>query len=188
VPFSTSRAWWFRTGDLSRSASGCGRVRAEIKVNHLVGGRGALTRLGDNQRYAIYRQHMRLAEKFGLRVYAILIQKVKIKRQYRNPRDIAWEFLMQRLERASDAEDEPVLLTHDEGESAAIRKLARKARRVGKAGSRFGTGMLQVPFRLLLDDPVPRNSAESYFMQLADLAAVAAFRLTTAATRPGGAN
>ncbi|MGK5171828.1 DUF3800 domain-containing protein [Geodermatophilus sp. CPCC 205761] len=152
------------------------RVRAEVKANHLVGGRGALSGLGEKQRHAIYRQHMRLAEKLGLRVFAVVIQKDKIKNQNRNPRDIAWEFLLQRLERASDAFDQPIWLTHDEGESAAIRKLARKARRIGKAGSRFGTGTLKVPFRLLLDDPVPRDSAQSYFIQLADLAAYAAFR------------
>jgi hypothetical protein len=65
---------------------------------------------------------------------------------------------------------------HDEGDTAAIRKLARKSRRAAIAGSRFGTGHLNVPFNLLIDDPAPRNSAQSYFIQLADLCAYAAFR------------
>jgi Protein of unknown function (DUF3800) len=60
--------------------------------------------------------------------------------------------------------------------------LARKARRAGSAGSAFGTGSLKRPARLILDDPVPRKSHESYFIQLADLDAYAAFRKLYAPT------
>lgn len=68
------------------------------------------------------------------------------------------------------------MLVHDEGEGPIVRKLARKARRAGTAGSAFGTGVLQRPARLLLDDPVARDSRQSYFLQLADLTAYAAYR------------
>ncbi len=152
------------------------RVRDEIKANHLVRGKGVAAGLGDQQRRAVFRQHMRLADKLGLMVFAVVIEKAKIKKQTMNPRDLAWEFLLQRLERASTKSGEPVMLLHDEGDSLAIRKLARKARRAGQAGSAFGTGTLKMPFKLLLDDPVPRNSQQSYFVQLADLAAYAAYR------------
>lgn len=67
-------------------------------------------------------------------------------------------------------------MIHDEGDPLTIRKRARKARRAGVAGSAFGVGMLRAPFRNLLDDPVPRDSRQSYFLQLADLDAYAAFR------------
>lgn len=152
------------------------RVRAEIKSNYLVGGRGPCTGLGDQQRRAIYRQHLRLASKIDLEVFAVVIEKQKIINRSRNPRNIAWEFLLQRLERTSGARGAPIFLMHDEGDTAAIRKLARKSRRAAIAGSRFGTGHLDVPFSLLIDDPSPRNSAQSYFIQLADLCAYAAFR------------
>jgi hypothetical protein len=65
---------------------------------------------------------------------------------------------------------------HDEGEEATIRAIARKARRAGTAGSMLGTGRLSVPFTRLVDDPVAKKSDHSYFIQLADLAAFAAFR------------
>ena len=68
------------------------------------------------------------------------------------------------------------MVVHDEGETAVIRKIARKARRAGSAGSAFGTGHLDRPARLLVDDPISRDSRQSYFVQLADLSAYAAFR------------
>jgi hypothetical protein len=58
-----------------------------------------------------------------------------------------------------------------------IRKIARKTRRAGSGGSAFGTGSLRRPARLLIEDPMPKNSTHSYFLQHADLAAYAAFRV-----------
>jgi hypothetical protein len=69
-----------------------------------------------------------------------------------------------------------VLVVHDEGDEMRVRRLARRTRRAGIAGSAFGPGYLKVPFRGLLDDPVSRRSHESLFLQLADLIAYAAFR------------
>jgi len=84
--------------------------------------------------------------------------------------------MLQRLERFMTRNDTEILLVHDEGENLIVRKLARKARRAGTAGSRFGTGRLSVPAKNLLDDPMPRDSRQSYFLQLADLVAFAAHR------------
>jgi Protein of unknown function (DUF3800) len=93
-----------------------------------------------------------------------------------NPADVAWEFMLQRLERFTTSSDTNVLLVHDEGYAHRVRTLTRKARRAGGAGSMFGTGHLHLPARLIVDDPVPRSSDQSYFLQAADLVAYAAFR------------
>jgi len=154
-------------------------MRDEIKSNYLLRGSGSLGRLalGEHQRRAIYRQHMRLASKLPVRAFAVVIRKERIRnRDSLNPRDIAWEFLLQRIERHSTTGNTPILIVHDEGDSLNIRKLARKARRANIAGSAFGTGHFQLPARLLIDDPVPRESHQSYFVQLADLVAFAAYR------------
>jgi hypothetical protein len=153
-------------------------VRAEIKANYLLynGGVFFKLKLSERARFRVYRGLMRLQQKLGVRAFAVVIQKAKISKSSLNARDVAWEYLLQRLERLSTTEDTPIMLLHDEGEGPTVRALARKARRIGTAGSAFGTGSLNVPCRRLIDDPVSRNSKESYFLQLADLTAYAAFR------------
>lgn len=156
-------------------------VRAELKANYLLQNGGpylSANPLSERARFAIYRQTMRLQPKLELDTFAVVIDKAKASEKHpgRPVQDIAWEWLLQRLERRSVYEDKYVMLIHDEGEAENVRKLVRKARRIGTAGSRFGTGMLNVPFKKLVDDPAPRDSRQSYFLQLADLSAYAAFR------------
>lgn len=163
-------------------------IRAEIKANYLLRNAGPFRTLGlsERARKAIYRQHLRLHGKIGLNTFAVLIRKpeLEIKLPGANPRDTAWDYMLQRLERLTTKSNQTLVLTHDEGENAIIRRLARKARRAGTAGSAFGTGQLTVPFRLLADDPVPKQSVQSYFLQMADLAAFAAYRHLYASPHP----
>ena len=155
-------------------------VRAELKANYLLRNGGPLRPLGlsESARFAIYRQTMRLHPKLGFRTFAILVNKQN--HPNRTADDLAWEYLLQRLERFSEKDKlgvrHRIMVVHDEGNALAVRALARKARRAGGAGSMFGTGYMSLPFGGLLDDPVPRDSKQSYFLQMADLAAYAAFR------------
>jgi Protein of unknown function (DUF3800) len=159
-------------------------VRAELKANYLLRNEGPFFKdhpLPAGMRHTIYRQSMRLHSKIGLQTFAVLIDKAKLeeRRPGLSPRDVAWEYLLQRLERASNGPPlgpTDILLVHDAGEAEIARRLARKARRHGTAGSRFGTRSINVPFDRLIDDPIPRDSRQSYFVQLADLDAYAAFR------------
>jgi hypothetical protein len=151
-------------------------VRAEIKANYLLHNGGPFRPLGlsESVRHVIYRQAMRLQPKLGFKTFAIVVNKAA--HPNRTADDLAWECLLQRLERFSHYEEEVVLVVHDEGNQLAVRKIARKSRRAGSAGSMLGTGVLKRPFSQLLDDPVSRVSAQSYFLQFADLAAYASFR------------
>jgi hypothetical protein len=155
-------------------------VRAEVKANYLLRGKGTLwtLKLSERERHEIYRAMMRVQAELELQTFAIVINKQELVDRGRdeNAREFAWEFLLQRLERQTTTTHTPAILNHDEGEGAVVRKLARKARRIGSAGSAFGTGHLDRPARLLIDDPVSRDSSQSYFIQLADLSAYAAFR------------
>ena len=43
-----------------------------------------------------------------------------------DPRLKAWEFLLQRLERLVTKNNEPILIVHDEGDSASIKKMIER--------------------------------------------------------------
>lgn len=117
---------------------------------------------------------LRLCPKLEIKVFAIVIRKELLTTG--DAHDFAWTFLLQRLERLTTRQGVEAIVFHDEGDEMRVRALARRARRAGVAGSTFGTGHVQVPFRGLLDDPVSRRSHESRFLQLSDLIAYAAFR------------
>jgi Protein of unknown function (DUF3800) len=156
-------------------------IRAEVKANYLLRNGGPHFRahpVSEGARYRIYRGFLRLQRKLDLSVFGVVVRKDRMQRLAitRDPREMAWEWLLQRLERFSTKGATEVLLVHDEGESAMIRKATRRARRAGTAGSAIGGGPLRRPARLIVDDPVPRQSDQSYFVQLADLVAYAAFR------------
>lgn len=157
-------------------------MRAELKANYLLRNGGPWLSehpLPTGMRHAIYRAHMRVQPKLSMTAFAVVIDKPKAISKFgaaRATSDIAWEYLLQRLERRATKEDTQILLIHDDGDALTIRKRARKARRAGTAGSAFGTSRVSVPFTRLLDDPVPRDSQQSYFLQLADFNAYAAFR------------
>jgi hypothetical protein len=156
-------------------------VRAEIKANFLLrnGGPFRALALPEATRRSIYAQSLRYARRpLGLHCFGVVVNKQNLASQSPglDPRDVAWDWLFQRIERYTHYNSTHAVLIHDEGDQLRVRGLARKARRAGSAGSRLGTGVLRVPFGKLIDDPISRQSHQSYFLQLADLLAYAAFR------------
>ncbi|MFJ3490414.1 DUF3800 domain-containing protein [Leifsonia aquatica] len=152
-------------------------IRRELKSTQIVSGSGALLglELPPHVRRGIFAAHLRTLAPMRARAFSIVIDKE------RNPSGdwfhVAWETLLQRLERTSSrTPGRPnILVIHDNGENAKVRMEVRKARRFLTAGSAHGTGTFQ--FRApLVEDPVPRDSASSYLLQLADMVAYAGWR------------
>ena len=119
-------------------------VRAELKANFLLRNGGPLRplHLSESARFAVYRGLMRFQAKLEVKAFAVVIRKnvMDSRGLTLNARDTAWEYLIQRLERFTTKEKTQVVIFHDEGEGGIVRTLTRKARRIGSAGSAFGTG------------------------------------------------
>lgn len=154
-------------------------MRAEVKANYLLRSSGPLRdlSLAPAERGTMYRAHMRILNDLPARAFAVVVDKGD-KEEWAPSKMFAkaWTLLMERLERTSTKEDATFMVVHDHGEDDAIRRLVRRARRRLTAGSAYGTGSLDNPARLLVDDPVPRSSHHAYFVQCADLVAYAGFR------------
>lgn len=153
-------------------------MRAEVKANYLLRNSGTFRglNLSPSQRQLIYRAHLRVLTDLPARAFAVTVDKRGKAHSSDHVFDLAWEGLMQRLERTSTKEKVTFMISHDEGENDAVRRWVRRSRRYLTAGSAFGTGSFTNPARRLVDDPIPRRSDQSYMIQLADLVAYAAFR------------
>jgi hypothetical protein len=158
------------------------RLRDEIKANYLLRSRGDLKRygLGDGQSRDIYQTHMRHLILVSSGVFAVVVDKRKMAKP-RDPSEIAWKYLMQRLRERSSRSGVPVCIVHDEGEDGKIKSWHRAFRRVSWDAS---GAMVPAPF--FVEDPVPRKSHDSYFLQLADLCAYAAYRRIVPPTGKAG--
>lgn len=154
-------------------------TRAELKANHLIRSGGVFKDLGlaPGQRSLIYRAALDwMHETPGVHAFAVVTHKTG-QNIGTDLLAATWTPLLQRLERTSRAwQNSSVFILHDEGENAQIRKLGRWSRRRLGAGSVTKRGSISTPFLGLLDDPQAKPSHESYFLQLADLVAYAAWR------------
>lgn len=153
-------------------------IRAELKANYLIRNSGPLRKLNlaPSQRQYIYREHLRLLDTLPARAFGVVTDKQKAGVAGTACFDMTWEMLLQRFERTCTYEGTSLMITHDDGENDAVRRHVRKARRHVTAGSMQGGGSLQFKADRILDDPIPRSSQHSFFIQLADLVAYAAWR------------
>ncbi len=147
-------------------------IRSELKAEHFIYGRGPLNSLGMNRRSRLnlYGACLDFIGKLlPVRTFAIAIAKNRLTDRTKDPRRLAWTFLMQRLDTycARAEPTERIMLFPDEGHGLVVRKAMRQIRRYQRIRGFYGAS-LDIPARSFVEDPVSKNSAESYFSQMAD--------------------
>ena len=155
-------------------------VRSELKAEHFIYGRGPLRDLGmsRHERLSLYGTCLDfVASSLPAKTFAIAIAKHRINNRSMDPRRIAWRYLLQRLDKfcESQSTQEHIMLFPDEGHGLVVRKTMREIRRFNQIRSSFGD-TINIPAKSFIEDPVSKNSADSYFSQVADWMAYVAHR------------
>ncbi len=153
--------------------------RAELKASWLVHNKGDINDAGLSYpaRMAAYQSAMRFQRKTHLfKVFTVVVVKSRIAKKTIDVRDTAWQYAIQRLERFGTANKDNIHVVPDDGHGEFIKKKIRTMRRFHYVPSAFGEGSLDRKAENIVEDSSDRRSSESFFVQLADLNAYAAFR------------
>jgi len=156
-------------------------MREEIHTTHFFsrrGGSGSSLRR-PNDRLAVYRLLLReIASMDWIRVINILVDKVP-KREPYNVFFNAWRALIQRFENTiangnfplANSHGEMGILFSDATDGSKLKKMVQgfRKRNIITPGPDRGGGVLDLPLVKIVEDPIVKDSAESYFIQMADV-------------------
>jgi hypothetical protein len=165
-------------------------LKAEIKAAWLIHNKGdvRVANLSFSARMAAYMASMRFQRKAQLfKTFSVVIKKREINARNIDPRERAWHFAIQRLERFGSSNSAMIHVIPDEGHADFIIKKIRAMRRFHFVPAAFGGDALRRDARNIVEDASERNSKRSYFIQLADLNAYASFRKVFPSTNFGDA-
>lgn len=99
----------------------------------------------------------------------------------------AFSRIAERLQRRAVKSGSHILRMVDEGKDVELRRIARRSAIYNMVGSRYGmwedgAPAKNIPNDRLIEDPIFRSSARSYFLQLADFVAYALLKSETTVT------
>ncbi|SEN42841.1 DUF3800 domain-containing protein [Nitrosomonas marina] len=109
-----------------------------------------------------------------IRIVNILINKQVIRSPNFDVLNTALTYSIQRIENDIDLENNPktkFLIITDDGRVDKMRKTTRSIQKINYVPSKFGYSPLRKDIKSLIEDPLPKNSKESYFIQITDLVA-----------------
>ncbi len=128
----------------------------------------------EHVRVEIFGRFCELVGALDLRIVNVAILKPLIKNPTYQVLDTSLKFSVQRLENDLDPEKNPnakFLIITDTGRVGKMRKTTRRIQRINYIPSKFSSQPYRREIRAMVEDPLPKDSKESYFIQLADVVA-----------------
>lgn len=131
-------------------------------------------RLSEADRQLILDDYCDLIASLDVRIVNVVIAKPRITSPNYQVLDTALKYSVQRIENDLNPAQHPeakFLIVTDPGRVGKMRSTTRRIQRVNYIPSRFGPTPYRREIRSLIEDPLPKDSKESYFVQMADLVA-----------------
>lgn len=129
------------------------------------------------QRREIVFEFFQMLLTLDFKTIAVNINKLKIKKPQYDVLKNALTYNVQRIEndlnnlRADEKfmEDAKFIIITDEGRVAKMRSTTREIQKINYIPSQFTQGSFRKEIKNLIEDPLPKPSGESYFIQIADM-------------------
>lgn len=111
-----------------------------------------------------------IGEELDIRIINVAINKLKINRPKYDVLKNALTYAVQRIENDMNFidKDERFIIITDEGRIAKMQSTTRQIQRINYIPSMFTGVSYRKEIKKLIEDPLPKKSSESYFIQVAD--------------------
>lgn len=130
-------------------------------------------RIPDNDRIAVIGDYCRLMASLEIQVINVVINKSAIRNPNYDVLDTAFTYAVQRIENTLNVVDPAnrFMIIVDPGRVGKMRKTARRIQRINYIPSRYSSTHYRREVQRLIEDPLEKDSKESYFIQSCDLIA-----------------
>ena len=148
-------------------------VRAEMHTKHFLLNKNPFRKynLSVDDRVAIVDLFCDLIASLDFKIINVVIVKPRIQKTNYPVLDNALTYSIQRIENDLNPTLNPqnkFMIITDPGRVGKMRKTSRRIQRINFIPSQYSSTSYRKEIRTLIEDPLPKDSKESYFIQLAD--------------------
>lgn len=122
-------------------------------------------------RKEILMQSCAMAASLNMTIVSVVIDKRRINRPNYDVLRNALTYNIQRIENDLSRQNPETrfMIITDEGRVSKMRTTTRSIQRINYIPSMYGTGSYRQEIKTLIEDPLPKDSSQSYFIQIADM-------------------
>lgn len=149
-------------------------IRMELHTKHFILNKGSYVELNisDANRLKIIDLFCDLIASLNVKIINVVIVKERIRKPDYKVLDTALKYSVQRIENDLNPTLNPgerFMIITDIGRVGKMRNTCRRIQRINFIPSKFSPTLYRQEIKSLIEDPLPKDSKESYFIQLADL-------------------
>lgn len=145
--------------------------------------------LSNSNRIKVVEQYCEhLAQLNKIKIINVVIVKPRISKENYQILDKALTFSIQRIENdlRTNGDQENFMIVTDPGRTGKMTNTARRLQKFNPIPSKYSSEVRRQEIKCLIEDPLPKNSKESYFIQIADLVTTIVSYYSVISTEIGG--